>query len=87
MDETIKKYFEMKLLWNNERIMDENGNIKDVYVQPERSTREDLKICVKCKVQYEGESDYICNQCLKLYEPLPLNNKCSRCGALNSTET
>ena len=55
------------------------------YFQPERSKREDLKMCLKCKKSYEGESKYICNCCLKDYEPLKNTNL--RCGTLNTMET
>ena len=36
MNPDILKYFEMKLLWDCKRIMDESGKIKDIYIQPDR---------------------------------------------------
>ncbi len=43
MNINILKYFEMKLLWKNKRIMDESGKIKDIYIQPERLNPEDAR--------------------------------------------
>lgn len=36
MNSDILKHFEMKLLWEHIRVMDENGKIHDLYMQPER---------------------------------------------------
>lgn len=42
MNENIIKHFEMKLLWDNKRIMKGN-KIIDVYMQPERLRRVDTE--------------------------------------------
>ncbi len=41
MDEIIRKHYEMKLLWNCKRLMNKNGKIEEIYVQPERLNPED----------------------------------------------
>ena len=41
MNDQIMKHFEMKLLWENKRIMNEKGDIIDVYIQPERTSEKD----------------------------------------------
>jgi hypothetical protein len=42
MNETIMKYFEMKLLWDSRRIMKGN-KIVDIYMQPDRLRRVDTR--------------------------------------------
>jgi len=48
MDENIIDYFEMKLLQNPKREVQSDGYIKEIYNQPERSKREDLKYYYVC---------------------------------------
>ena len=45
MNSEIIKYYEMKPLWEKRSFMDENRIIHDVYIQPERLSEKDRKVC------------------------------------------
>lgn len=43
MDKEIIDNFKMKLLQNPKRVRQTDGSIKEIYIQPERSKREDME--------------------------------------------
>lgn len=65
----------MKLLQNPLRIMQQNGSIEEIYIQPERSKREDCKCPVVERWTTGNPPSFIKKE------------KICRCGALNSMET
>jgi hypothetical protein len=55
LPEEIREYFEIQLLWKPFPVIDENGNITTVYVNPEnlnggnKGQDMDKKQCIRCK--------------------------------------
>ena len=88
MNKEILNHFRIKLLQNPKRIRDENGNIKEIYDQPERSKREDVFV-IKGSTECIAMDAIPSKECKEYHQNsyLQINGTLKRCGTLNTKET